>query len=86
MKKHGEIVKRDYPKSGQWFIEETWFETDIFGDRIDYITPIARFEKVEDRDIIFDAMKLAGYCGHSKASWIRSIPPVERNKNARLLR
>lgn len=40
--------------------------------------PIARFDRKEDRDNIFNAMRLGGYCYHTKASWIRSIPPIEK--------
>ena len=36
---------------------------------------VAQFEKREDRDAIYEGMRLGGYCGHSAKSWIRSIPP-----------
>ena len=36
---------------------------------------LAMFAEKEDRDNIYEAMRLGGYCGHSKKSWIRSILP-----------
>jgi hypothetical protein len=36
-------------------------------------TLVAGFCREEDRDRIFDAMLVGGYCGHIKKSWIRSI-------------
>jgi hypothetical protein len=34
---------------------------------------VVGFRREEDRDRIFDAMVVGGYCGHTKKSWIRSI-------------
>jgi hypothetical protein len=38
---------------------------------------VAQFDRRVDRDDIYEAMRLGGYCGHSNKSWIRSIPPLE---------
>jgi hypothetical protein len=59
-------------------IGKTYYITEPRGKN--NLHPVAMFENKEDRDMIFDAMKLGGYCGHSTKSWIRSIPPVKNNE------
>jgi len=72
--RHHEVYKLDY-ENGSYQIFERWKHNGGLCEDV-----IARFEKREDRDMIYEAMRLGGYCGHATKSWIRSIPPLKKDR------